>query len=312
MMGYTVEFINEKAVPIELGETLLRAALRAGISHYHACGAKGLCTTCRVLVQEGLEHLSKPNSVETAARKLKNFPNNVRLACQTKVSGEPVKLHRIIKDETDHCLHINEDVLEDGRALGVQKELALFFIDIRNFTPLIESNFPFDVIHIVRRLFVLFTIAIEENNGKVIETAGDGLYAVFGFDSNIENAVKSAVFAGQKILDDLKFFNKTYLQKYFDLNLEVGIGLHAGMVIYGNVGIGINNNLTVMGLPVNIAARLQTATKEVNNSFVISETAFNLLKAPRASAGVSSLHLKGVKGVFNIRLIGEPFQSTSK
>jgi adenylate cyclase len=218
-----VNFKGEKVVPVEEGQTILQASLAAGIPHYHACGGKGQCTTCRVLVLEGQEQLTPPTSYERAIKNVKKFPDNVRLACQSRVSGDGVEVQRLIKDETDRYILIN-DSEDSTRVMGERRKLALFFIDIRNFTPFIEASLPFDVIHIMRRIFAIFRNAITQYDGVIIETAGDGLYAVFGLNSKIKQAAESAVLAGLKILADLRIFNNTYMRPYFNHTFEVGIG----------------------------------------------------------------------------------------
>lgn len=99
------------------------------------------------------------------------------------------------------------------------------------------------------------------------------------------------------------------MRPYFNHTFEVGIGVHVGKVIVGNVGIGLSNNLTVMGYPVNIAARLQAATRELNNSFIISNLAYRLLKNPPYSMGCNYLNLKGVSNAYEVRLIGKPYET---
>lgn len=308
-MSYHVNFKGEKTVPVEEGQTILQASLEAGIPHYHACGGKGQCTTCRVLVLEGDENLTPPTSCERAIKNVKKFPDNVRLACQTRVNGEGVQVQRLIRDETDRYIFI--DGKEEGTTIGEigeRRKLALFFIDVRNFTPFVEANLPFDVIHIMRRIFALLKNAIAQYDGVIIDTAGDGLYAVFGLECKIRQATESAVLAGLKILSDIRIFNNTYMRPYFNHTFEVGIGVHVGKVIVGNVGIGLSHNLTVMGYPVNITARLQAATKELNNSFVISAIAYRLLKDPPYSIGCNYINLKGVSNAYEVKLIGKPYE----
>ncbi|WP_066507741.1 adenylate/guanylate cyclase domain-containing protein [Rufibacter sp. DG15C] len=307
-MSCHVDFKGEKLVSVAEGQSLLDASLAAGIPHYHACGGKGQCTTCRVLVLAGADHLTPETDAELAIRAVRHFPKNVRLACQVQVTGPDVQVQRLIKDDADRFIFLNGEQDNITEVTGVRRKMALFFIDIRNFTPFIEAHLPFDVIHIMRRMFSLTRNAIEQYDGRIIDTAGDGLYAVFGMDTKIKKATESAVLAGLKILEDVKIFNNTYMRPYFNHNFEVGIGVHVGKVIYGNVGIGLNNNLTVMGYPVNIAARLQAATKEVNNSFVISQRAYSLLKNPPYSMDSTMLSLKGVRTEFEVQLIGKPYQ----
>jgi adenylate cyclase len=170
-MPYKIELINEKIIPIADDQTILQASLEAGIPHYHACGGNARCSTCRVVVQEGGENLSLQNKAEQKLRTKKKFPDNVRLACQTKVINGDVKAQRIIKDETDLNLYIYDDHCENLQTVGDEKAMALFFLDIRNFTPFIEQHLPFDVIHIIRRLNILFNDIIVQHNGKIIEYA---------------------------------------------------------------------------------------------------------------------------------------------
>ncbi|MCP2045311.1 adenylate/guanylate cyclase domain-containing protein [Pontibacter sp. HSC-36F09] len=307
-MTHHVNFKGEKAVPVEEQQTILQASLAAGIPHYHACGGKGQCTTCRVLVLEGQEKLTPPTGLEQAIKKVKKFPDNVRLACQSRVNGEGVAVQRLIRDEIDRYIFVDDTEDNKTTVMGESRKLALFFIDIRDFTPFVERSLPFDVIHIMRRIFALFKNAITQYDGEIIDTAGDGLYAVFGLNSKIKQATNSAVLAGLKILADLRIFNNTYMRPYFNHTFEVGIGVHVGKVVVGNVGIGLSHNLTVMGFPVNIAARLQAATKELNNSFVISAVAYRLLKNPPYAVGCNYLNLKGVSTPYEVRLIGKPYE----
>lgn len=302
---YWIEFIGDRSVQIREGETILAASLRAGIPHYHACGGKAKCSTCRVLIIEGETHLTPYTKAEARLRKSIPLEENVRLACQTYVNGNSVKLHRIIRDESDRLLYTSGK--RGNQEMGEERDLALFFLDIRDFTPFMQKYLPFDVIHILRRLFQLFRDSIEKYKGRIIDTAGDGFYAVFGFRSNLTEAVDNAVKAGLMILKELEDFNLHYMDAYFDHQFEIGIGIHAGRVITGSIGLGVNNNITVMGLPVNIAARLQDATKDLNNNFIISAEAADLL--PHRKHGIpAQVILKGIPEAVPVYLIGTTYR----
>ena len=258
-------------------------------------------------MQEGGEHLSHPNKAELSLRMKKKFPENVRLACQTKVMSNDVKIQRIIRDETDLDLYVYGNDSENLQTVGEEKSMALFFLDIRNFTPFIEQHLPFDVIHIIRRLNIMFNDIIVEHKGKILEFTGDGFYAVFGFDEPIKEAVNNAYKAGKQILDSLIGLNENYITKYFDHKIDVGIGLHSGKVIVGKTGVKEHNPYMVMGLPVNVAARLESATKELNNNFVISEYVYEMLNGRSNSAEQKQIKLKGVSEPFCVRLMGQSY-----
>ena len=203
-------------------------------------------------------------------------------------------------------MYVDKADKEETHKVGEEKELALFFLDIRNFTPFMEASLPFDVIHIIRRLFMLFQKAIKAHNGEIIETAGDGLYAAFGFDTTIKQAAGSAYNASVLILQELKRFNDQYLQPFFFHTLNVGIGIHEGKVITGSIVINKRSQLTVMGLPVNIAARLQAATRVLNNNFIASSYCYSLIQNKPAFP-ILRISLKGITEDQQIYLLGTSF-----
>ena len=306
-----ITLIGEKKIKISEEQSILVASLEAGIPHFHACGGNAKCSTCRILILEGLENLSPINKKEALLRKKIPFPRTVRLACQSFVTGGDVTIERIIKDELDFTLFLNNNTFEGkNQQLGVEKELVLFFLDIKNFTPFVESYLPFDVIHVVRRLFFIFNNVIEKLKGKIVETAGDGLYAVFGLETSAREAADMAIEASKLIVQELDTLNEEYLQKYFFTFFEVGIGIHLGKVIIGKVKIGDKYTESIMGIPVNIAARLQAMTRELNNNIIISKEVARRSHARFIKPSINA-KLKGIDNDIPIYLIGKPFRNTN-
>ncbi len=306
----TVELLGERTFRLSTRKSILEGAIEAGVPHYHACGGRAQCSTCRVYVERGAEHLSAPSAAEAALADKMKFPERVRLACQTRVrtEGGEVLLHRIVRDDADRKLFARK--LASGRSMGEQRELGLFFLDIRGFTQFAESSLPFDVIHILNRFFALVRGVVARHGGRVIEVAGDGLYAVFGLEGAAE-AVTAAVRAGQETLDEVARFSAAYTERYFGYRIAIGIGLHFGRVICGHVGIGVDGALSVIGYPVNVAARLQAATKELNNSFIVSKQAIARV-TDRAALGIAEAEpriviLRGVREPCAVYLLGAPY-----
>ena len=190
-----------------------------------------------------------------------------------------------------------------------EKEMALFFLDIRNFTPLVEKHQAFDVIHIVKKLFSTFQNIIRIHHGQIIETSGDGFYAAFGFDRDVREAVNSAVQAGMAILQTLESLNARSFEKNLRQRIDVGIGVHVGKVATGNLHLGSKDHLVVMGYPVNVASRIQNATKELNNNFIVSSTVFKMLESALPKSEAVNINLKGVKGPSELYLIGKPYMA---
>ena len=308
---YLVEFAEEKVVEIRKDQSILDASLSAGIPHFHACGGNAKCSTCRVLVIDGEKWLSTPTQKESFLKNQMHFPPNVRLACQTRVTAGPVKLRRIIQDETDIGLYVGSAAGDSTQQLGEEKELALMFLDIRNFTHIVENHPAFDVIHIIRKLFSSFQSRIENNKGKIVETTGDGLYAVFGYETKKERSAQLAVEASYSMLEDLETLNETYFIPHFEERINAGIGIHIGKVVSGTVRLGTQDHSVVMGYAVNIASRLQNATKELNNDFIVSSGIYNLL-INSSTVEPKAIFVKGVSSPLTVYLMGKPYNQTNK
>ena len=306
-----IEFVGERIISVDKDQTVLDASLRAGIPHFHACGGKGKCTTCRIMVLEGEENLSPPNKKESKLRESIRMTSTIRLACQTKVLREPVVVERIIKDisEIQQYIQLGEKDLKAKKLkpLGEERYVVLFFLDIRNFTPFIETYLPFDVMYITRKLFNVFYNIIIKHKGKLIETAGDELFAVFGLETSIRDAADDSISAGLEIIDELDKLNNTYFKLYFFKEFEVGIGIHSGKVILGELNYDGQNKSTVMGLAVNIASRIQDATKDLNNSMIVSEEVLRH-SSKKEQYQSAQITLKGVTLDYNIYLLGREYR----
>jgi len=302
-----IEFMNEAVISIGKEETVLDAALRQAVPLFHVCGGKAKCSTCRVLVLDGAGYLEPMTHDEARLKEKVGFPSQVRLACQARAHGGKVKLRRIIQDETDIKLYIDEKEGNAIQQMGEEQELVLLFLDIRNFTPFVESQLPFDVIHIIRKLFTIFNDVIEKRSGTIVETAGDGIYAVFGCGEDRARSAASAVEAAFTIFNELEELNRTYFNQHFGTTLKIGIGVHIGQVVRGQIRIAGSDHTIVMGHPVNVAARLQNATKELNNSFVVSEDLYKLLAPSEQRWPSTTLHAKGVSSDMTVYLMGNAY-----
>ncbi|MCC8408314.1 adenylate/guanylate cyclase domain-containing protein [Mucilaginibacter sp. UR6-1] len=188
-----------------------------------------------------------------------------------------------------------------------EQELAILFLDIRNFTGLMESQNAQTVIQIVRRLFTGFNQIVKNFSGRVVEVAGDNLYAVFGLQTNLRDAVNNAYQAAKTMFQTVELFNEAYAVPYYGNPLQVGVGLHSGKVFVGEFGLNAPAQLSVMGLPVNIAARLQAKTKELNNDMLISEDAFKHIENGEIQFDQQTIRLQGISYGQQVRLAGKPY-----
>ncbi|WPU91496.1 adenylate/guanylate cyclase domain-containing protein [Mucilaginibacter sabulilitoris] len=188
-----------------------------------------------------------------------------------------------------------------------EQELAILFLDIRNFTGLMEAQPGQTVIQIVRRLFTAFGQIVKKFEGRVVEIAGDSLYVVFGLQTELTASVNNAYQAAKMMFQTVSLFNESYAEPYYGGPLEIGVGLHAGKVFVGEFGLDNAPQLSVMGLPVNIASRLQAKTRELDNDLIISEDAYQLLTEDKVKAYPQTVQLQGIRQEQQVRLAGKSY-----
>lgn len=167
-----------KTIPLGASETILEAVLRADIPHAHACGGRAKCSTCRIVILEGLENCSPRTETEQAMASRLGFALEVRLACQTKTQGD-VSFRRLVLDETDR--EIASQLLKKRTGpVGESKPIAVLFSDIRGFTTLAQRLSPYDVMFALNRHFHELGEIVESNGGYIDNFIGDALMALFG------------------------------------------------------------------------------------------------------------------------------------
>lgn len=284
---------DHRTIEVKAGQTLLQAALKAGIPHTHACGGSARCTTCRVLVTDGSGNCSDPTWKETRIVRKLGFNQSFRLACQTKVQGD-MTVRRLVLDPADVAL---TDARDRPVPVGEERDVAVLFCDIRSFTPLAEELLPYDVIHLLNRFHHDMTEAIKGQGGIVTAYMGDGLMALFGAQE--EKAIqppRQAVMAGLDMLSSLDA-RKPELVSIYGASFDIGIGIHCGPAVVGHLG-GQAAILTAIGDVVNVASRIESANKELGTRLLISEDVYHEV-AEHITIGASArMALKGKTGTF--------------
>src|SRR4028119_1868367 len=118
---------DDRSIEIDDDDIILEASLRAGIPHTHVCGGLARCSTCRVLVVEGLENCGERNSAEKAISEQLHFTPAIRLACQTQVFDD-VTVRRLAIDTED--LEIINDEMRGKvvpNTIDQEKQIAILF-----------------------------------------------------------------------------------------------------------------------------------------------------------------------------------------
>lgn len=290
-----IVFEGDLSVTALPGETVLHAALEAGIPHVHACGGHARCSTCRVLILSGEANLGPRDESESRLANRRELPKNVRLACRAQVLG-PVTLRRLVKDDSDAELALGHA----PGALGREANVAVMFTDLRDFTPFVAASLPYDVVHLLNRYFRATGDAVLRNRGRIDLYIGDGMMALFdGGGKGEEAACRDAVRAGLEMLAALDELN-VYLMRHFGSAWRMGIGVHFGAAVLGEIGHPRHTQRTALGDTVNIASRIESACKEARASFLISDSVYSRVAEEFELRGPLELSLKGQGGLFQL------------
>lgn len=165
----------------------------------------------------------------------------------------------------------------------------MLFIDIRNFAGFAEQTPAREVVGTINRLFARAVPLIREHGGHVDKFVGDGLLAVFGAPGRLDNHAESAVMASLDIADAV-------IDEFGD-TLSVGIGVNTGTVVAGNVGGAGRFEFSVIGDPVNVAARIESATRQTGDTILIADRTRELLDPASVSLTERpDVELKGKSG----------------
>jgi len=162
------------------------------------------------------------------------------------------------------------------------RDVSVLFLDIRGFTTRSEGQSPEQVVGMLNDLFSFMVDEIDRRQGIVNKFLGDGFMAVFGAPlSGGEDAV-NALAAGMAICDRLEARAK----EMEGPPLRIGIGIHAGHAIAGNIGSTRRKEYTLIGDVVNVASRVESLNKQFHSTMLVTHAIWSHLPEPRPEARV--------------------------
>jgi adenylate cyclase len=154
---------------------------------------------------------------------------------------------------------------------GVRRRVAVLFSDIRGFTSYSEQNPPELVVRQMREYLTEMTAAVQNHRGVLDKFIGDAVMALYGpFLPEDANISALAVASALEMLERLEKLNERW-QKQGMPTFRIGIGIHVGEAMVGNIGSIQRVQYTALGDTVNLASRLQTMTKDFKVPLLVSE-----------------------------------------
>jgi adenylate cyclase len=285
-----------RSVTVPRGFTVLDASRAAGIPHASVCGGRGRCSTCRVHVVRGLEGLPPPREAEQRVLARVGAARDVRLACQTRPVRDVV-VAPLLPPSVAARAALTADVRQ-----GRESEIAVLFADLRGFTRMAEHKLPYDVVFVLNRYFEAVGTAITGAGGVTNQFTGDGVMALFGIDDGPAVGSRQALVAARAMVEAVGALSRE-LAADLPTPLRIGIGVHAGPAVVGQMGWGQSFYLTAVGDTVHVAARLEQATKDYDAELVVSEDVASYAGVDLSAFPRHDLAVRNRAGRVDIRVI---------
>ncbi|MDX2084196.1 MAG: adenylate/guanylate cyclase domain-containing protein [Candidatus Melainabacteria bacterium] len=175
---------------------------------------------------------------------------------------------------------------------GSRQELTVLFADIHNFTQTFENESAEVMVQQLNEFFNVMMNVILKHQGTYDKYLGDGLMAFFGAPAHQPDHVARACHAALEMQQALTTLNQHWAAQGQKV-LKIGVGLSTGPVYVGNFGADQIKNFTVMGLTVNLGARLETYTRQANVGIVVSQRTQELAGKHFVFADLGVVDVKG-------------------
>lgn len=290
---------DRRAVEIVHGLSVLEASRSAGIPHASACGGRGRCSTCRIRVEGPPAALPPPAAEEARVLQRIGAAPGIRLACQLRPAGD-LKVVPLLPATAQP----RDGLRRPGYLQGSEREIAILFADLRAFTHFAEGRLPYDVVFLLNRYFAEMGRAVESAGGRIDKFIGDGVMALFGIESGAAEGCRQALAAARLMAVRLAELNRG-LADELDEPLRIGIGIHTGPAIVGEMGYGSAVTLTAVGDAVNTASRLEGLCKTYGCELVVSEDLVRRAGIELGAAPRHEIEIRGRRNLLAIRTLDQ-------
>lgn len=189
---------------------------------------------------------------------------------------------------------VMDTILESSAEIklsGDRRRISVLFCDIRGFTSISEKLPPEKVVQLLNEYFESMVDVVLRNNGTLDKFIGDGLMVIFGAPEDDPYQEEHALKAAVEMQAELRKLAEKWRPE--GLNLRIGIGINSGPAIVGNIGSARRMDYTAIGDTVNLASRLESATKEFGVGILISEYTHNAVRGSFQFKSIGSVHVRG-------------------
>jgi adenylate cyclase len=189
---------------------------------------------------------------------------------------------------------VMDSILKSGSELklsGDRRRITVLFCDIRGFSTISEKLPPEKVVAVLNAYFEAMVEVIFHNNGTLDKFIGDGMMVIFGAPEDDPNQEERAVRTALEMQKELRRLTTKW--EADGIHIRIGIGINSGPAVVGNIGSTRRMDYTAIGDTVNLASRLESATKELAVEILISEYTFNAVRGLFRFKDMGSVQVRG-------------------
>ncbi len=195
---------------------------------------------------------------------------------------------------------VAEAILEGQLELGGEKRKATILMsDIRDFTRMSEKLPPEEVVDFINQYFTVMVEVINKYDGTLDKFIGDALLAVFGAPISHDDDARRAVLASLDMQEELAKFN-AQREKQHEEPIKIGIAIHTGDVVAGNIGSETRMEYTVIGNTVNLTSRVEKLNKRLGTMILITEDTYKEVKDVVEVNDMQEIAIRGIEAPIKV------------
>jgi len=303
-IGPPPEWMAYVAVPVDVGAVVFVALLLGGIDttaplvffvvvvmhglllHSRALAAIVICASGAFLVLNFVSQAPLPVDevvIFLTTLNLTALATTGVIRMGRRLTGEMLEAqrsqHEVLETFGRHVSpQVAQRLLEQGFDSDSElRDVSVFFLDVRGFTSRSETLSPSEVVGLLNDLFSFMVDEVDRHQGIVNKFLGDGFMAIFGAPFSAGEDAANAVAAATGICEQLE----AQVESGALPPLRIGIGIHSGHAVAGNIGSTRRKEYTLIGDVVNVASRVESLTKNFSASVLVTEAVWEHLPEPR-------------------------------